>query len=305
MTKPKQVVIESSSRCNLSCRGCYRQLKKMDYPEADMDLGLFNDILYQVKDWKPIIIPFSDGEPLLNPDFENMLRNIVSRGMHYNFATNGTIWNEDVIDFARQTADSICFSLDGHPGSISYYRGISIKRVHKMLHNIRISRCTEDRKANIAVSLTRQGQDWEEIESFIWYWLMLPNTGFGIDYVIIRNHLDSKPYQGRPNSYHKCKYLNPNPHYLVIRSDGKVRLCERNMNAPIVGDLTKEPINAVLPKLTEHEVCKTCGQRYCGSGMFGEIRFKSRPNGQPIYFKQDYFNQIYSLKEVKEGISWT
>ena len=293
MTKPKQVVIESSSRCNLKCRGCYRQLKQMDYPQEDMDVELFESIIDQVAEWNPVIIPFSDGEPLLHFNFLHFLTVISDCDLHYNFATNGTIWNEDVFDFALKTADSICFSLDGlTEHTMIYYRGVRpfYYRIGELL--------AKKRNSEIAVSLTRNGQDWEEIEEFIRINLVLD----GVDYVIIRNHLSSTAYKRRPLSQYPCKYHEG--YYLVIRSDGKVRLCERNMNAPIVGDLTKESINAVLPRLTEHEVCKTCGQRYCGSGMFGEIRFKSRPNGQPIYFKQDYFNQIYSLKEVKEGISW-
>lgn len=291
---PKQIIIETTSRCNLKCKGCYRELDKTRYPDKDMDLALFKSIIDQVAKWKPVIVPFSIGEPLLNPLFGVMLGIIYKHGLHYNFSTNGTIWRDSIFDFALKTADVICFSLDAlWPETALYFRGAPSPYI-----NILKAINYEKRTSRIAVSLTKMGQDWGEIEDFIFSWLTNPK----VDYVIIRNYLDSIPLKNSPKSHYRCKFHQD--YYIVIRSDGKVPLCERNINAPIIGDLTKESIQDILPRLVEHDICKTCSQRFCGSGMFGEIRFKSNPTGPPIYFKQDYFNQIYSLKDIKKGISW-
>lgn len=298
LSKTSQVVIESTSRCNLKCRGCYRYLGGGVGEQVDMDMGLYRRILDQVDDWnpKPIIVPFSDGEPLLHPQFHLMLGELRRRNLPYNFSTNGTIWRKDVFDEALDSplCLSVCVSLDGFQlETIEYYRHPPkdpSETIRKLL--------TKPRQCDIAVSLTRQGHDFEEIENFVRSWLLL-----GVDYVIVRNWLSSEVWEGRPLALYPCHYKTGR--YLVVKADGQVRLCERNMNSPVIGDLTKETVEEVLPRLERgYRVCDTCGQRYCGEGFYGTVYLKDQTYTEPIYYRQDYFNHIFSRRDVRKGISW-
>jgi len=287
----KQLVIETTSRCNLRCRGCYRYLGQGVRGQGDMSLEDFKMVVDQFPKTTKIV-PFSDGEPLLHPDFGDMLAYLALCGYRYNFATNGTLDRPDVWEIALDTAESICISLDGFRlSTIKYYRGVKTDpraRVNALL--------SSKRTCAIAVSLARQGQSWGEIEDFIRRWLFA-----GADYVIIRHWLSSEQLDEGINDAYTCKYWRG--YYFVVRSDLKVRLCERNMNSPIIGDLKEESVKTVARRLGPHEICDTCGQKYCGDGWYGQLHFKG-DDSHTYYVKKDYFNTIYSLKDVREGVSW-
>jgi radical SAM protein with 4Fe4S-binding SPASM domain len=81
LAKPFTVLVEPTSRCNFRCVQCFQSLE--DAPEfkerrAHMPLSRFHAVMDQLKSWpggKHKVLKLSlYGEPLLSPDFPEMLR---------------------------------------------------------------------------------------------------------------------------------------------------------------------------------------------------------------------------------------
>ena len=285
----KQVVVETTSRCNLKCRGCYRD--QGDIGNADMSMETFCKILEQVN-WPCTYVLFSDGEPFLHPHYGKMLELACATGNRVQFCTNGTLWREDVSSVIRENEnlDNVCVSLDAFRKDTALaIRGTDLEVVEENVKKF------SELPVQLSVSLTKLGQPWDEVEDFILYWVDR------VDMVIIRNYLDNKPFE-LPKRY--CNYLEG--YYLTIKSDGGIRLCERNMSAPYIGYVDNiKAVKGVIDNYRENfprGVCKGCTQVYSGTGQYGQVAFKGSDDF--LYFKQDYFNQIYSRYDVKKGLSW-
>ena len=81
LAKPFTVLIEPSSLCNFRCVQCFQSLKQDNYftrNRKNMPLARFEKIISQLKAWpgeKLKVLKLSlYGEPLVNPDFPEMLR---------------------------------------------------------------------------------------------------------------------------------------------------------------------------------------------------------------------------------------
>ena len=81
LQKPFTVLIEPSSLCNFRCLQCFQHLKEESYftrTRMNMPLSRFEKILSQLKNWqgpKLKVLKLSlYGEPLMNPDFCEMVR---------------------------------------------------------------------------------------------------------------------------------------------------------------------------------------------------------------------------------------
>ena len=311
---PKQIILESSSRCNLECSGCYRTQGIVS--NTDMSFALFKKIVDTLH-WKPLICVTSHGEALMNPELPQMLAYAAEKGHRIDFTTNGTLERSEVLDVIFQYPQEIhrvIVSLDGlDVRTRSIYRKLSFGQVEKPLLFIKelqrrksllpeASRETFD----IAVSMVQNGQDWEEQEAFIYYWL----TEGDADMVLVRRFLSSdaqrEPYPKRS----LCHFLDG--WIATVDANGYMRMCDRYMQTHFVrgGDLNTENLLEVfngsyLQKYRDSyplEVCQTCPQAYSGGGLFGEVTFKSTLFH--CYYRMDYFGSIYSKKDIKGGVSW-
>ncbi|MBF0594324.1 MAG: radical SAM protein [Candidatus Omnitrophica bacterium] len=81
LKKPFTVLIEPSSLCNFRCVHCFQSLKEENFLSRlrlNMDLSLYRKIIEQLRSWsgaKLKVLKLSlYGEPLLNPDFAEMLK---------------------------------------------------------------------------------------------------------------------------------------------------------------------------------------------------------------------------------------
>jgi uncharacterized protein len=115
--------------CNLRCSYCYVRKNSKSLPVEKIDElldfiqkspSLFN---------KNVIVNFTGGEPLLRMDMikefiERLLRRRASivPHLHFGVITNGTLLNDDNIDFLGSNGFQVLFSCDGTPETTDAHR---------------------------------------------------------------------------------------------------------------------------------------------------------------------------------------
>lgn len=102
--------IEPTNRCNLSCPMCLHSIKKSQ--KMDMTLDQFKNILDQLPFLADLTLQ-GLGEPLLNPDLLQMIKEARKRKIRIGFFTNGTLLNkENASKIIESGLDWIYVSLD-------------------------------------------------------------------------------------------------------------------------------------------------------------------------------------------------
>lgn len=109
--KLKRVYLEISNICNLSCDFCsdhHRPLKSMSLQEIDM-------ILSQIKEVTDYVYLHLKGEPLLHPNFREVLTLCENHQLYVQLVTNGTFLNLYPDLISRKCIRKVSFSLHSIP----------------------------------------------------------------------------------------------------------------------------------------------------------------------------------------------
>lgn len=113
--KPLLVGIEPTTRCNLNCLICVRNYwDRSQNPVADMPIGFFREkIIPYLKGVRQVSLQIL-GEPLLSPDFFEMVKDSLLQGCQVSFFTNATLLDEDrarkIVELGINT---VIVSIDG------------------------------------------------------------------------------------------------------------------------------------------------------------------------------------------------
>lgn len=134
---PRELYIESTSRCNEHCDQCPRTHLGR---EADRDISLdeVRRILDQLPQLERVVL-HGLGEPLMNPELPEIVRDVRARGAYVLFNTNALLLNA-----ARGAAlidaglNELRVSLDGaRPETYARVRGVNRKALPHILANLR------------------------------------------------------------------------------------------------------------------------------------------------------------------------
>ncbi|MCL5102782.1 MAG: radical SAM protein [Armatimonadetes bacterium] len=92
----RTVALEVTQRCNQHCAFCYNVWKRGGYPEGQLDTCATKDIIDRImRSYRPYVISFTGGEPMLRPDIFDLIRH-ASRRVKCNLITNGTLIDDTV-----------------------------------------------------------------------------------------------------------------------------------------------------------------------------------------------------------------
>jgi len=86
MKKFKKIYVEITNICNLNCNFCPKTKRKQEF----IDLEYFNKILDEVKPLCDEITLHIMGEPLLHPNFKEIIKISEKKDVKINLSTNGT-----------------------------------------------------------------------------------------------------------------------------------------------------------------------------------------------------------------------
>lgn len=122
---PTSAYIEATSRCNLECPMCARQLAGKDWHDRDMTVTEFDVALDALGPWCEHVMPFAGGEPLLHPDIALMVAECTRRGLRTELATNATVLSK------RISRDLICAGLSTLIISLDAARAATYERIRR------------------------------------------------------------------------------------------------------------------------------------------------------------------------------
>jgi uncharacterized protein len=150
----KQIVFETTEKCNLNCKYCYygdyyqgiTERKNLDIPVEYADILLEylskKQLLSLNKSWKRLVyISFYGGEPLMNMTFiENVIKaeKFKNRNIVYSMTTNATLLDK-YMNFMIANDIHLIVSLDGKEENNAYrifHNGR--QSFHKILSNLKL-----------------------------------------------------------------------------------------------------------------------------------------------------------------------
>jgi radical SAM protein with 4Fe4S-binding SPASM domain len=111
---PREVQVEVTGACNLSCRMCLvRYRPRLGRAEGSLDLATFRRLLDELPGLEVLTLQ-GLGEPLLAPDLVEMVRLAAGRDIRVGFNTNGTLLTEErARELVEAGLDWLHVSLDG------------------------------------------------------------------------------------------------------------------------------------------------------------------------------------------------
>jgi len=254
------------------------------------------------------------NEPLLHPDIARMMEYVIKKNQRGYITTNGMIWNQDLFELITEQNRiyQLIISLDGLPGNKSIAKCRPGSDPDRIILNIERFIELKERKGNnieLCLKICQRGQDWEEIENFIYYWLKT-----GVDYICIGRMLN---HSGLEIRKYPCQYFDDK--FMLIRCDKEIVPCMYNEQVAIenyfkIGKLneTESLIAAynrskfqMLREDQKMEIfygpCNFCNSAYTGDGFRGQYQFND-PTKKDIgilYSSQDYYNQTFSLRDIR------
>ena len=313
--KPYRLQIETTSVCNLNCKGCLR--------ETDPDLGHMEpDLFYHILDMIDIdlpLFPWINGEPLLHPKFHEFALEMNGRGQRYCLSTNGQLWKEDsmqTITDENSECYYLIFSIDGlyNKTNDTLRRGSDLNKTIENLEKFIELKKIKGSKIDIGIKAVNNGQDYEEIEDFIFHWL----SNIDIDFISVTSLMF--PDGSDKLRHYPCKAFY-NDGVLVVRRSGDIVRCgynEHSTNDPstFLGDIRQyRTITEAFNSDTHNELrrqeatgeftypCDTCSIAYSGKGFHGMIAFRDEEKRKKIpfiYWHNDSFQSFYSLEDTRK-----
>jgi putative metalloenzyme radical SAM/SPASM domain maturase len=112
---PSRLVVETTSRCNLSCAMCAKQSRGMDDPEGDLSETIFETLEPAFPRLDSLVLN-GIGEPLLHPRLEHFIhsaRAAMPASGTIGFQTNGSLMGSARAEsIVGAGCDRVCVSLD-------------------------------------------------------------------------------------------------------------------------------------------------------------------------------------------------
>lgn len=119
MRTPRALDLEITSRCNARCSYCY-YLNNPDVVYADLPGEAWLSFFRELAGCQVMHVTLQGGEPLLRPDFIDLVDGIVANRMRFSVLTNGSLLTVRMAGQLQQTGrcDMVQVSLDGSTAEV-------------------------------------------------------------------------------------------------------------------------------------------------------------------------------------------
>lgn len=157
---PLYVAWEITHRCNANCIHCYSNSSIHVNSDSDLSTKESIAVIDQLADAGVLVLAFSGGEPLLRPDWRELVGHAIARGLSVNIGTNGSSITEQIADEIKRIGiKSVTVSIDSHKANVhDYFRQLS--GLHeKALKAIKL---LLDRNVRVVVGFTPTRLNWQD-----------------------------------------------------------------------------------------------------------------------------------------------
>jgi len=169
---PCYLAIDTTSKCNLDCKMCFRNYVDVDYNATpDMPVEILDSLIDELFPTAVTLNLSTVGEPLMSPYMDKILDACAAYQVYLSMTTNGTVMRGD--DFIRKLASvlhHIEISVDSvRPERFKAFRsGASYQKVLQNASKLgAIRRALPQPKFNLGFSMTLFRENLEEIPDVI------------------------------------------------------------------------------------------------------------------------------------------
>jgi radical SAM protein with 4Fe4S-binding SPASM domain len=107
----RSMAIEITKECNLKCVHCY--LSAGDGAEDELTTEEIKDLLRSAKELGAVSVSIGGGEPLMRPDYLDIIKYALSLDLLVALGTNGTLVDEKIAESLSKLPIKVQISLDG------------------------------------------------------------------------------------------------------------------------------------------------------------------------------------------------
>lgn len=301
-----------TNACNLRCDHCFMHSGKPLKNELPKSEWL--RILSEFKENGGQSVTFSGGEPLMNPDFDEILIHASTIGLETTVLSNGILWTKERIEQLSPYINQIQISIDGFDEtSNAKVRGKG--HFDRVVHNVILFANTGVR-TSVATTFTFQNLQQDAAER---YQQMVSHIKSECQYPVFFK-LSKKVLQGRNTHYTEAqnkeffqrileieRTIDPDAQYnnfmeghtpnlierncgfggISIGADGEVYYCNRISEVESYGNIKGQPLKPFMEQ--GHQIhlqtsvdhlspCNTCHLRYicCGGCRIDECIFQGK-----------------------------
>lgn len=265
MSKPRfqQIYIEITNICNLHCSFCVDTNRMKEY----MSIDNFQEVINKIKDYTHSIYLHVKGEPLIHPNFEELLKILINTNLSVKITTNGT------------KLDKFGPLIINHPNihkiNISLQSALQLEKNQQQKYFKNLEEFLKDVK-NKHIYLRNWALDNKEDQILKEYLLKLyPQATFTDNELFTRNIHYSKQEKFDWPSVNNLKQIDTiclgGKNQLGILVDGSVVLCCLDNNGDtIIGNIFKDQMEDILNselylnavrKMPYFDLCKKCTYR--------------------------------------------
>lgn len=105
----RSVLIHITLRCNLKCVHCYVGEKK----NLDLPLTVIKKFIPEFYNMQGLRVLLSGGEPLMHPQFKELLKFIGQFPIRIMLLTNGTLMKPELVEYIKEYVHEVQISIDG------------------------------------------------------------------------------------------------------------------------------------------------------------------------------------------------
>jgi sulfatase maturation enzyme AslB (radical SAM superfamily) len=290
---PERITLELTNACNLSCVFCPR--KVMSKHIGFLDVELAGKLIDEMADHLPVsVVPFFRGEPLLHPQWAEILDNLKQKGIGpIQITSNATLLDEKAAQqLIDMQVDFISFSLDtlNNEKYESARRGAKYRQVTENIDTLlSLKKKSNSRYPEIQVSAIDIPEYQADMDDFITFW----ETRVDRVRIYIEHSKDGHP--GSISSSLPAFETRQPCHKvftdMVVLWDGEVALCNHDWTrdkGPQIGNVSFGSIEAVWQSeryrsiramhlksdVTEETLCQHCDHwkmYYLPEGYLGKL----------------------------------
>jgi radical SAM protein with 4Fe4S-binding SPASM domain len=276
---PRVVRIEPAGTCNLKCIHCLTGTVKMK--RYIMKPEIFAQILKSInhnRAFIKVVVLYHGGEPLLNSNFINFVKEIksIDSKIFIKTVSNGMLLSPQMSsDLISSEIDEIEFSLDGDSAEESQYirkKSNSKKIINNILQLVNLIKLSNQKKPDVYIANTKFVKDVSKVTTASsmsipsWLKMTFPEgVKFRTNYAI------EWPDMEVCNDFNKVELVSNNEdsnycdhviNTITIRSDGNVVPCCYDLTSKLVmGNIMNNSLNEIWNNQKYYDLRKSIEEK--------------------------------------------